>query len=98
LRAHVSPTIHERADDTWEVLESIENSGFSTWVRVRRLAAPAGGRSRERWPVMSSSQGFIRRYVFSTDHKVIGIQYILTGLVMALVGAGRVDPAAARMA
>jgi cytochrome c oxidase subunit 1 len=25
--------------------------------------------------------------VFSTDHKVIGIQYILTGLVMALVGA-----------
>jgi cytochrome c oxidase subunit 1 len=30
---------------------------------------------------------FVRRYVFSTDHKVIGIQYILTGLVMALVGA-----------
>ena len=32
--------------------------------------------------------GFIRRYVFSTDHKVIGIQYIVTGLVMALLGAG----------
>ena len=32
-------------------------------------------------------QSFIRRYVFSTDHKVIGIQYILTGLVMAIVGA-----------
>jgi cytochrome c oxidase subunit 1 len=31
--------------------------------------------------------GFVRRYIFSTDHKVIGIQYILTGLVMALVGA-----------
>src|SRR5215470_11458245 len=31
--------------------------------------------------------GFLRRYVFSTDHKIIGIQYILTGLVMALVGA-----------
>jgi cytochrome c oxidase subunit I len=30
--------------------------------------------------------GFIRRYVFSTDHKIIGIQYIITGLVMALVG------------
>jgi cytochrome c oxidase subunit 1 len=30
---------------------------------------------------------FIRRYVFSTDHKVIGIQDIVTGLVMALVGA-----------
>ena len=33
-------------------------------------------------------RGFIRRYVFSTDHKVIGIQYIFTGLVMALVGGG----------
>ena len=32
-------------------------------------------------------QGFVRRYIFSTDHKVIGIQYIVTGLVMALVGA-----------
>ncbi len=31
--------------------------------------------------------GFIRRYVFSLDHKVIGIQYIVTGLLMALVGA-----------
>ena len=31
--------------------------------------------------------GFIRRYVFSLDHKVIGIQYIITGLLMALVGA-----------
>jgi cytochrome c oxidase subunit 1 len=31
--------------------------------------------------------GFIRKYVFSTDHKVIGIQYILTGLAMALVGS-----------
>jgi cytochrome c oxidase subunit 1 len=32
-------------------------------------------------------QSFIRRYVFSTDHKVIGIQYIVTGLLMALIGA-----------
>src|SRR6266545_1919268 len=32
-------------------------------------------------------RGFIRRYVFSTDHKIIGIQYIFTGLVMALAGA-----------
>jgi cytochrome c oxidase subunit 1 len=28
-----------------------------------------------------------RKYIFSTDHKIIGIQYILTGLVMALLGA-----------
>jgi cytochrome c oxidase subunit 1 len=29
---------------------------------------------------------FIRKYIFSLDHKVIGIQYMLTSLVMALVG------------
>src|SRR3954471_6248342 len=32
-------------------------------------------------------RGFLRRYVFSMDHKVIGIQYILTGLLMAVAGA-----------
>src|SRR5438105_11559157 len=36
----------------------------------------------------ADDRGFIRRYVFSTDHKVIGIQYIVTGLVMALIGGG----------
>jgi cytochrome c oxidase subunit 1 len=30
--------------------------------------------------------GFIRKYVFSTDHKVIGIQFLFTGLVMLLLG------------
>jgi cytochrome c oxidase subunit 1 len=39
---------------------------------------PAAGYAQE--------QGFVRRYIFSTDHKVIGIQYILTGLAMATVG------------
>ena len=29
--------------------------------------------------------GFIRRYIFSTDHKVIGMQYLLTAMFMALV-------------
>jgi len=29
---------------------------------------------------------FWRRYIFSTDHKVIGIQYLLTAMGMALVG------------
>jgi len=31
--------------------------------------------------------GFVQRYIFSTDHKIIGIQYILTGLAMAVVGS-----------
>ncbi len=30
-------------------------------------------------------KSFIRRYIFSTDHKVIGIQYFLTGVFMAVV-------------
>ncbi len=34
----------------------------------------------------ASHVGFVRRYVFSTDHKIIGIQYTVTGLAMAVVG------------
>jgi cytochrome c oxidase subunit 1 len=31
---------------------------------------------------------FLRKYVFSTDHKIIGIQFMFTGLMMLLVGGG----------
>src|SRR4029078_10922559 len=30
--------------------------------------------------------GFWRKYVFSTDHKIIGIQYLITAMAMAMVG------------
>src|SRR5438045_9714953 len=30
--------------------------------------------------------GFIRKYIFSLDHKVIGIQYIILALTAVLVG------------
>jgi cytochrome c oxidase subunit 1 len=30
--------------------------------------------------------GFIRKYIFSTDHKVIGIQFMFTGLVFLVLG------------
>ena len=30
--------------------------------------------------------GFVRKYIFSTDHKVIGVQYIITAMAMAIVG------------
>ena len=30
--------------------------------------------------------GFFRRYVFSLDHRVIGLQYLMTSMAMALVG------------
>ena len=31
-------------------------------------------------------KGFIRKYIFSIDHKVIGIQYILLALAAVIVG------------
>ena len=31
-------------------------------------------------------QSFWSKYIFSTDHKVIGAQYMLTGVAMALIG------------
>ncbi|MHC4340193.1 MAG: cytochrome c oxidase subunit I, partial [Planctomycetota bacterium] len=37
---------------------------------------------------MHEPQGFIAKYVFSFDHKVIGIQYLVTAFVMAIVAGG----------
>lgn len=31
-------------------------------------------------------EGFIKKYLWSTDHKIIGFQYIFTGMFMALLG------------
>ncbi|MBS1149185.1 MAG: putative cytochrome c oxidase, subunit [Myxococcaceae bacterium] len=31
-------------------------------------------------------EGFIKKYLFSTDHKIIGFQYLFTGMAMALIG------------
>src|SRR5436853_7718850 len=30
--------------------------------------------------------GFIRKYVFSMDHKIVGLQYFFTAFLMAIVG------------
>ena len=47
-------------------------------------AIPAGGIADHIHP---EPQGFVRRYVFSLDHKIIGIQYIITAFVfMVLAG------------
>src|SRR5437016_12788437 len=34
----------------------------------------------------AAPSGFIRKYIFSLDHKVIGIQYWLLGLLAVLIG------------
>ena len=33
-------------------------------------------------------QGFLRKYVFSFDHKVIGIQYLVLAMLMSVVAIG----------
>ena len=40
----------------------------------------------EHTAVHAAPTSFIRKYIFSTDHKVIGIQYILLGLFSAILG------------
>ncbi|GIW45885.1 MAG: cytochrome c oxidase subunit 1 [Candidatus Binatia bacterium] len=35
----------------------------------------------------ADAQSFWSRYLFSTDHKIIGLQYLFTGMFMGLVGA-----------
>ncbi|MFQ5789267.1 MAG: cbb3-type cytochrome c oxidase subunit I [Acidobacteriota bacterium] len=37
--------------------------------------------------VVHETRSFIRRYIFSTDHKTIGIQYFLTAGIMGIIGA-----------
>src|SRR5216117_3193294 len=31
-------------------------------------------------------EGFIRKWIFSLDHKIIGLQYMLTSLIFLLIG------------
>ncbi len=33
-----------------------------------------------------SEESFFKKYLFSTDHKIIGFQYLFTGMFMALIG------------
>lgn len=42
------------------------------------------GRAHEHAP--HEELGWLRKYVFSVDHKVIGIQYAITGLLFLLFG------------
>jgi len=38
--------------------------------------------------IVHAHHGFIRTYIFSTDHKMIGKQFLLLGLLMLLLGGG----------
>src|SRR3954451_4055086 len=32
--------------------------------------------------------GFLRKYIFSEDHKIIGIQFLFTGIIFLFIGGG----------
>ena len=51
-------------------------------------AAVAGSKPHAAHEAHHEELGFWRKYVFSVDHKVIGIQYAVTGLVFLLFGFG----------
>ena len=51
---------------------------MSTVARPLEVHAHAGGHA--------APTSFIRKYVFSLDHKVIGIQYLFYALAMLVVG------------
>jgi len=36
--------------------------------------------------------GFVRKYVFSTDHKIIGIQFLFSTLIFLALGGPRAVP------
>jgi cytochrome c oxidase subunit 1 len=54
--------------------------------KVSTLGAPAHERAHGHVHEEHVELGFWRKYVFSQDHKVIGIQYALTGLLFLLFG------------
>src|SRR5262249_24969816 len=62
---------------TWAARESKESA--LDHVATHRTVAHGHEHAHE-------ELGFWRKYVFSTDHKVIGIQYAITGLLFLLFG------------
>src|SRR5512133_3368148 len=55
-------------------------------MRMSQPGAVADRAPHEKHEAHHEALGFWRRYVFSTDHKVIGIQYGITGLLFLLFG------------
>lgn len=50
------------------------------------VSSPALLHPHDAEPVHASCTSFIKRYIFSTDHKIIGIQFLFVGLFFFLVG------------
>ena len=59
---------------------------MATLAPPKTDAAFPGGSPDPHDDISHPKVGFVRRYVFSTDHKVIGMQFLLTTLAMLFVG------------
>jgi cytochrome c oxidase subunit 1 len=55
-------------------------------VRVSQTSPGEGSPGSGRVRRAHAELGFVRRYVFSTDHKVIGLQFLFSGLFFLAVG------------
>ena len=49
------------------------------------ILQPGGGHGDHEDHIHPAPEGFIRKYIFSLDHKVIGIQYFVTGILLMLI-------------
>ena len=54
---------------------------------MTQTASPMSGHD-ELQPIHAAPTSFVRRYLFSTDHKVIAKQFLWTGLLLLLLGGG----------
>ena len=52
------------------------------------IAAPHNGAHTAH----ADHRSFIRKYIFSTDHKIIGIQFLINGLVLLAPGVVTLPP------
>jgi cytochrome c oxidase subunit 1 len=59
---------------------------LATPARSADSGPPAHDDGDEAQPIHPAPTGFVRRYVFSVDHKVIGRQFLFLGLVFLAVG------------
>src|SRR5664279_2011722 len=49
--------------------------------------AAGGDRRDEAWPIPAPRRSWLRRCVFTTDHRMVGIQYLLLALAAVILGA-----------
>ncbi len=62
---------------------------FNAWLKERAIELRWERKSMSETShaaVHAAPTGFIRKYVFSLDHKVIGIQYYFLALIAAFLG------------